>query len=83
MSLAKVGKPLASHSEETKTKMSANRAASKTVRVTSANTQEVFDLPSIRRAAVKIGVSHTSLSSHLKNVGLYVGKGYIVNLLFP
>lgn len=72
---AKLGKP---RSDETKAKMSANRAASKALRVTNVKTGDVMDLSSIRRAAAKLGVSHVSLSTHLKNKGFYESKGYSV-----
>ena len=75
MRLAKLGKP---RSDETKAKMAANRANSKCLRVTNVKTGDVMDFPSIRRAAAKLGVSHTSLSTHIKNKGFYESKGYSV-----
>lgn len=77
---AKLGKP---RSDETKAKMSANRIDSKTVRVTNDKTGDMDDMPSIRRAAIKIGISHTYLTTHIKNQGFYMGKGYKVNLINP
>ena len=77
MRSAKLGKSL---SDETKAKMSANRDNSKAVRVTNDRdkTREVTELPSIRKAAAKIGVSHSTLSTHIEKQGIYKGKGYTV-----
>ena len=73
MRSAKLGTLL---SDETKAKMSANRDNSKAVRVTNDKTGEVTEYPSMRRAAAKLGVSSTSVSTNIKKQGLYKVKGY-------
>ena len=75
MRSAKLGTTL---SDETKEKMSANRENSKAVRVTNEETGDVTELSSMRKAAIKIGVSPSSVSTHISNQGFYKGKGYTV-----
>ena len=75
MRSAKLGTTL---SDETKAKVSANRDNSKAVRVTNDDTGDVTELPSMRKAATKIGVSSSSVSTHIKEQGFYKGKGYTV-----
>ena len=68
-------------SDETKAKISANRDNSKAVRVTNDKTGDITELPSMRKAATKIGASSTSVSTHIKKQGFYKGKGYTVSPL--
>ena len=75
MRSAKLGTTL---SEETKARISVNRDNSKAVRVTNDKTAEVTEFSSMRKAAANIGVSHTSVSTHIKKQGFYKGKGYTV-----
>jgi hypothetical protein len=56
---AKLGIP-PFRSDETKAKMSANRANSKAVRVTNSQTGEIRDYLSIRRASANLGVKARS-----------------------
>ena len=58
MRLAKLGQVL---SDETKAKMSANRDNSKAVRVTKDDDGDITELPSMRKAAEKVGASSGSV----------------------
>ena len=73
MRLAKLGTV---RSDETKAKMSANRASSMAVRVLNHKSASVTEMPSIRRSAAHIGVSYATMVIHRKKHGIYKGKGY-------
>lgn len=65
-------------SDETKARMSVNRANSQAVVVTDEATGEVTELPSMRKAAVMLGVSSTVVSTYIKKQDFYKANGYRV-----